>query len=281
MPAVRTNPDGSRITLFKYFSPAALEDFVNCRVSLTPPKFFNDRFEFAVSREPPDRQELEAMVEKFERQEYERESQPKISFTAFKQARKDLRDSWITRAMSKEYREAEPAKMRDLLSQLWGVVCLTEVPDNVLMWTNYADSYRGFVAEFLCDWEHTTYVPRFRGTPLGPALKVEYAEKPPVIRADFGNAANCLSTKTVDWSYEQEWRVIEFLIGADFVEQKRGYRFLSFPASSIKRIVCGDRMHATDCTKLLEFVRNGGGSIQLQKTHLNSTNRTIELRNFS
>ena len=101
-------------------------------------------------------EELEAMVEKFEKQEYERIPQlhGQTSFTAFRQARAEIREQWITRVMSEEYRKAEPEKMRELLSQLWGVVCLTEVPDNVLMWTRYADSYQGFVAEFICDWEH-------------------------------------------------------------------------------------------------------------------------------
>src|SRR5438270_753119 len=213
MPAIRTNPDGSKLTLFKYFPPSALEDFIGCRVSLTPPKFFNDRFEFAVPRERPDRKELEAMVEKFEKQEYERIPQlhGQTSFTAFRQARAEIREQWITRVMSEEYRKAEPEKMRELLSQLWGVVCLTEVPDNVLMWTRYADSYQGFLAEFICDWEHTTYEPRFRGTPFGPALKVRYATQPPVFGRDFDNAAICLSMKTNDWSYEREWRVIQFL----------------------------------------------------------------------
>jgi hypothetical protein len=279
MPAIRTNPDGSKITLFKYFSSSAVGDFVCCRVSLTPPKFFNDRFEFAVTREAPDRQELEEMVDEFERQAYERDSQREaISFAAFKEARTEVREAWITRAMSQEYRDAEPAQMREMLSQLWGVVCLTEVPDNVLMWSEYADSYQGFVAEFVCDWEHTTYVPRCRATPFGPALKVEYTAKPPLIRADFGNAANCLSMKTEEWSYEQEWRVIEFLAGADFVEQEKSYRFLTFPALSLTRIICGDRMSEPDRTKLLEFVHNNDESIQFQKIHLDSMNRIIELR---
>jgi hypothetical protein len=282
MPAIRTNPDGSKITLFKYFSSSAVGDFVCCRVSLTPPKFFNDRFEFAVTREAPGRKELEAMVDKFERQEYERDPQPKtISFAAFKEMRTEIREAWIKRVMSKEYREAEPAQMREMLSQLWGVVCLTDVPDNVLMWSKYADSYQGFVAEFVCDWEHTTYVPRCRATPFGTALKVEYTAKPPVIHADFGNAANCLSMKTEEWSYEQEWRVIEFLGGADFVEREKGYRFLSFPAASLKRIVCGDRMSEPDRTRLREFVRSNGEAIQFQEIYLDSFNRTIEMRDLS
>ena len=228
--------------------------------------------------------ELEVMVDKVERQEYERDSKlnEAISFSAFKRARAKTREAWMTKVMSKDYRESEPDRMRELLSQLWGVVCLTEVPDNVLMWSKYADSYQGFVAEFICDWEHTTYVPRFRGTPFGPALKVEYKAKPPVFRRDFGNAASCLSMKTQEWSYEQEWRVIEFLVGADFVEREKGYRFLSFPAASLKRIVCGDRMSEPNRAKLLEFVRsNGFEAVQLQTIYLDSINRAIELRDFS
>jgi hypothetical protein len=84
--------------------------------------------------------------------------------------------------------------------------------------------------------------------------------------------------KTEEWSYELEWRVIEFLLGGDFVEPRKGYRFLSFPAASLKRIICGDRMCEPNTAKIRTFVSNCANSIQLQKTYLDSANRVIELR---
>jgi hypothetical protein len=223
------------------------------------------------------------MVDKVERQEYERQSQVNktISFETFKQAREKTREAWITRVMSKEFRDAEPDYMREMLSQIWGGVCLTEVPDSALMWNGYADSFRGFVAEFVCEWEHTTYIPRFRGTPFGPALKVEYTAKPPVFRPDFGNAASCLSTKTEEWSYEQEWRVIEFLWSADYVRQDNNYRFTNFAPVTLKRVICGDCMSEPDRRKILEMTHaRGFEELELQKVQLDSTRRVIGFRSL-
>jgi hypothetical protein len=67
----RTKRDGTNFTLFKYFSPTKLADFLRCRVSLTPPKYLNDPFEFAVTREPPDQRELEQLFDRFVKDQYD------------------------------------------------------------------------------------------------------------------------------------------------------------------------------------------------------------------
>src|SRR5438105_1296544 len=105
MHVVLTNPDGSKITLFKYFSPTTLADFVRSRVSLTPPKYLNDPFEFAVSRECPHREELEGMFDRYVKEDYDRLSATKqiaVSFIKFKEMRNAQREAWLSRVMSKE-----------------------------------------------------------------------------------------------------------------------------------------------------------------------------------
>ena len=82
-----------------------------------------------------------------------------------------------------------------------GIVCLTEKPDNILMWSHYADGHRGFCLEF-----NTSFAP-FSG-----AEKVKYAKKLPILRLkddpDLDLTRDIVLTKSKGWAYEKEWRII-------------------------------------------------------------------------
>ena len=278
---VQANPDGSAITLFKYFSPTALANFIAQRLSLTPPKYLNDPFEFAFSREQPDRQELEAMFERFVTDEYEalcRSRRIKIPLADFKAMKLARREAWVSSVLSEDYRDAEPAFLQEQISQLYGVVCLTEVPDDLLMWAHYTDSYRGFVAEFRCDWEHTTYLPRTRGMCFGPAFKVEYTAKIPVFDRSFANAARCYSSKGEEWAYEREWRVVRLLETSEYIETRKGYRYAEFTPDCLKRVILGHRMHQDDKLKILEMLgKDVLRHVQLQEARPRPDKRIVEL----
>lgn len=281
----RTKPDGTNFTLFKYFSPTKLADFIRCRVFLTPPKYLNDPFEFAVTREPPDQSELEQLFDRFVKDQYDgspAEYKVATSFAAFKEDKDKMRAAWVSRVMSREFRDAEPHVMQEQLSLLYGVVCLAEIPDNLLMWGHYTDSYRGFVAEFICDWEHVKYVPRARGTPFGIGFKVEYTTKIPVLRSDFLNAPQRFCTKKPEWSYEQEWRVIRLLATSDSAEDEKGHRFLRFPPLSLRRIICGHRMANTDKDRVAALINNRDlRHVQVQTAHPNMSTQTVVFREFA
>jgi len=85
-----------------------------------------------------------------------------------------------------------------------GVCCFSETNDNLLMWSHYASSAKGFCLEFDSSNE-----------PFDKLLPVEYVDNPPeldyqkVFSIDsmyFLNALFC--TKSSHWSYEKEWRVL-------------------------------------------------------------------------
>lgn len=91
--------------------------------------------------------------------------------------------------------------------------CLTENEFNPLMWAHYGDGYKGCMLGF-------QHIDEF-STPFGAAEKVRYTNEVPVIGSavDFylygpsskQNKETRLAiyhTKTKDWEYEKEWRVI-------------------------------------------------------------------------
>lgn len=92
-----------------------------------------------------------------------------------------------------------------------GVYCLTTVPDNILMWSHYANNHKGVCLEYcgLNDF-------------FANAQKVAYADKRPIINAFSGEdnllmADKALLTKSSIWSYEEEWRMISYNLGPGII----------------------------------------------------------------
>lgn len=86
----------------------------------------------------------------------------------------------------------------------WSVVCFTEVPDDILMWSHYANSHTGFCLGFRGDDDQNI---------LDSGLhQVAYSEVYPPL--DFSRIwhieglAKILLTKNIAWAYEKEWRII-------------------------------------------------------------------------
>jgi len=85
-----------------------------------------------------------------------------------------------------------------------GVCCFSETNDNLLMWSHYASSAKGFCLEFDCSKEQ-----------FEKLLPVEYVENPPEL--DYRKVFSIDSmyflqtlfcTKSSHWSYEKEWRAL-------------------------------------------------------------------------
>jgi hypothetical protein len=79
------------------------------------------------------------------------------------------------------------------------VYCLSEIPDSPLMWAHYAASHTGICLEF--DAQRSPFAPQTGAT------KVIYGRTYPahdIVTVDHLP----LVTKSEDWSYEVEWRLI-------------------------------------------------------------------------
>ena len=91
-----------------------------------------------------------------------------------------------------------------------GVLCISEVCDDILMWSHYADFHRGICLEF--DGEAMF---------MQHANRVTYAKHRPKIDAyrDSNDTKldKALLTKSDHWSYEREWRLIRYQGGPGVV----------------------------------------------------------------
>jgi hypothetical protein len=136
------------------------------------------------------------------------------------------------------------------------VFCVSAICDNLLMWSHYADAHKGAVIKFLC-------LPHM-DNPLCVAKPIVYSDNMPVlatleewIDSAFGFKSIDYTTlwdrlcliKSIDWAYEQEWRVIipDEAIGADFTDLK------IYP-QEVAEIIIGCRMPNRDVEDILALL---------------------------
>jgi hypothetical protein len=182
--------------LFKYFptNTEKLRWFTGGQLLLTPPEFFNDPWDFRVRFAPWSDAEL--------RRECPFSSS--LSMEDFNKFREAMTNADFQADESRNYQKK--------IGKIVGVVSLAENPLDRCMWAHYAESHRGFVAEFGHADEETKDGFRLRGGPFGPAAKVRYLtpnERQPECKRDGSNIEQILWTKHSKWNYEQEWRVVQ------------------------------------------------------------------------
>lgn len=115
----------------------------------------------------------------------------------------------------------------------FGVVCLTEVPDDLLMWSHYADGHRGICMGFRGKDETPD--------PTVGLYRVEYTNEYP--SPDFSRTrvwqrdglAGVLWTKSIAWAYEKEWRLIRV----------NGEELIEYPGT-LNKMIFGLRTTDTD-----------------------------------
>jgi len=91
------------------------------------------------------------------------------------------------------------------------ILSLSEVPNSLLMWAHYAAAHTGFVIGFSSPDEILAI-----DSPHRHIAKVNYAvERPGEVTFEEITNDELLLTKSIEWKYEQEWRILDSLYSAD------------------------------------------------------------------
>jgi len=141
-----------------------------------------------------------------------------------------------------------------------GMLCFTETADSLLMWGHYADGHRGLVYGF--DPRHPFFDQRIGGEDGVPSLqRVEYSRRRPRVTASDTRApgdvlAEFLAnrfffTKSHDWSYECEWRLV---LPLDPARSEDGEQYVPLAEGLLTTVILGSRVQAEDRDRVLDLV---------------------------
>jgi len=118
----------------------------------------------------------------------------------------------------------------EMVSSRIGVLCLSETPRNILMWSHYGNSHRGICLQFHA-LENT----------LETSQPVHYKElRPttnPVSQSQDEMLDDALFTKSDQWAYEREWRIIQY---------KRGAGIYRTPVDALVGVILGAQIESSD-----------------------------------
>lgn len=234
--------------VYKYLSPERIGFLSDGLVRFTPPGELNDPFEClpalpenlardAVKRI---RQRIE---ESFEFQGGDDRNARRLKQTQCKRALANF-DAKIKREPT-YFRDEFFKTSGDRINKGLGVLSLSSRWNSALMWSHYTSSYQGFCVGF--DKEHDF----FRGVPdksgdRQPISAVVYSRERILIKGDKldkGDPDRLLFTKSKDWEYEQEERMLAFFEFANKTIPQKPYPISLFkiPDDAIVEIIIGSR----------------------------------------
>ncbi|QYK13918.1 DUF2971 domain-containing protein [Shewanella rhizosphaerae] len=128
----------------------------------------------------------------------------------------DLVDKVLRDGLSKDFFEQAEQFSTDGNFNEVGVISFTENYNNLLMWSHYANEHKGIVIEF--DYEKLNYYFNYKLSSSNTIERVLYN------RERFSPLQNeicvkdLLLTKSDDWIYEKEHRILPKLMVADYVQ---------------------------------------------------------------
>lgn len=233
--------------LFKYRSLAGDEDidhvadiFVNERLYCAPPSSFNDPFDcrYRLSFHARREQKVKRAMEVIRRQ------QPSTSRT---HVRRQATQRW--RDVEKAFKSGENKIDLDE----WGLCTLSEVNDDILMWSHYADSHRGICIGFTC--RDVSHVDLFAAFPVEyldgndiPEINLYTTPREQIPRLAFLQKAR-------HWSYEKERRILQNVPTSG--------RYFKLAPNAISHVLLGAKISEHRLELVRKWLAGYGSAVEL------------------
>ena len=266
------------MSLYKYLGPDRTDILLNARIRFAQASVFNDPFEmqpffekFELSVDDELRNSPDRILDKAANLIYSSlpdDRKRTITIEDIKQkVLPKLRNTLLNdpESVVQQFQKIVPQS----LSEILGVLSLTEKRDNLLMWAHYAQNHEGFVIEF--DENHTFFhripgllantdqlVSRLPSQECGYLRKVEYFDERPNHSSILDlTPSSVLLAKSKEWEYEQEWRMFRLLEEADETKASdEGSVYLfSIPPDCIKGLILGCRMSPEKKSEIIEIIK--------------------------
>lgn len=191
--------------LFKYCDKRGIDILESRRLKVSPPNQFNDPFEFlpkvdfsideaALKRVMTDRETLRS---------FWKESGLQMPFEDFVAMSKTKSENVSLEQVQKRMLQNH-GEVVDFISETRALACYSEIPDNSLMWSHYADGHRGIVVGF--DSKNSFFSQATNLMPVSyrsDRVSVSYGSEGFV---PDEHELSIVRVKNLAWSYEREWR---------------------------------------------------------------------------
>lgn len=299
------------MALYKYLHPERIDVLENLKLRFTQPSVLNDPFEslpmidkimeesdfYKIINDHVGQSELRSTVMDTLKQELS-PYQGMINMDLFLSEEfidgimdnfEELTRPFIREALNSENIEQSYSEnFKESFSSTFGILSLTQNPDNLLMWSHYSDSHRGFLIEFNQEADFFDQQVSENDT-IRKLKKVKYVTKRPHIESliDIERADEVdYMEKLIDqffliksdvWEYEKEMRMVLPLENSDELWEsptgEKVYLFNIHP-NVIKSVVFGSQMEEDGKKKICELLN------ETQFDHVNVYRSELDMSNY-
>ncbi len=254
--------------LYKYISiddndvDAVIESILQDNlIKFTQAKYFNDQFELKphIQKIANNIDELKRMLNSKVPEEYgELYKKSGMFQIKFNNITLDVNDKTLKDVMnSQRCKKLINNKLNKEMSNKIGLISLTTKKNNLLMWAHYASSHKGFVIQFdhKNDFFKTrTYLNKENIENEIYLQKVNYDKDRPSECLYTLDKQSTLFTKSKEWKYEKEYRMIMPLekIGLN----EKSLYLEKFPANMIKAIYLGCNMKKRNKDTIISIIKD-------------------------
>ena len=257
---------------YKYCEPNRIDVLENGMIRFTQPADFNDPFEAS-----PSFSENRPELDNFLLTQYLMEAEPCSDQAPCQRLADGLR---LLPSLRRKHALSLPAKM----SEHRVALCLSRSRSNLLMWAHYTDCHRGFVIGFDTDSEF------FRLGAFGGLKEVTYANTRGRVPEKDGCYAtreeldsfnnSVFFTKSCDWAYEEELRLVRNPRDADCVPDKlNGWDIclFRFPSETVREVIVGARVTEDNHARIVKLCDSKYRDAQVLRASLDPEQFAMEV----
>lgn len=276
--------------LFKYLAPERTDILDNLRIRFTQPAALNDPFEsrprFTLEDEVGHL--ASAAFEEMDEELRAFLDQDDLSATERDEARQLVQrtKAEISDRLSADEARGQPDLVEGLgriINQSIGVLSLSKCPDNLQMWAHYGDQHQGFVIG-LDEGNDFFHLSTSEGAHSDPRPVIYHSHRE-TLRPDGDICDALLCTKSLEWSHEQEVRVLRVLAGACSRHRADalGHPVVLFdlPAEAIGEVILGARSSPATIDRVQRALQNSAlANVQIKRASVSFTEYALELKPF-
>ncbi|MHB1143589.1 MAG: DUF2971 domain-containing protein [Thiobacillus sp.] len=242
--------------MYKYLAPERVTVLDEAKLRYTPLGAFNDPFEGRpeITQVGTDEEALQSLADAL----------PKEAAKVYETLPPEVKRALPFSVMLNQLQAHANTKQLELLQQFRsltgiaksllhqkfdehiGALCLSEVPDSLLMWSHYGASHSGFVIEFDAHHEYFNEK-RSDKDEFRHLRRVLYRETRPSMPLSQLEGPDLFLVKSGHWSYEREWRILRALSEATTIIQASPFpvHLFPFPRPTILSVILGARVTDT------------------------------------
>ena len=264
--------------IYQYFSiESGIEFLKTNKLRLSSLAEFNDPFEFLPKttysselqkKNPKKALELIPNIEK------------KIRETKESEENRGLLETLFDGLIGYDYSTSELEKEISIIKhyakciETFQISCFSEIRDNILMWGHYSRKHTGIVIAFdtaMDYWRNDLIKVNYNDDRI-EAPNYAFNSNNSLVAKDKWQI-DLLSTKSLCWSYESEWRYIKFK--EDCTKDEKGY-YKFIPNECIKEILLGCRIDNKKMTEIIDIKKNNKENVEILRAKPDGSSFSID-----